>query len=267
MYSKVKTLELCRQIVEQIHEKIRLAKEKGVDLSEERGIGADKDATLAIDSIAEEVTLNVLKEKFKGMILTEEKGLVKLGEDEELIIIDPIDGTKNAARGYPFYAFSIACYTDLEGKDPYAGYINNLGNNDEFFAYKGKTYYNEKPTKTVHRELKEAGITLIRPTASEHMEMIDKIRKNCKFIRISGSAALDVAYIASGAMDGFIDFTRGLKTVDYAAAAYILQCAGGVITTLGGEKLPINKDLTKIVNVLATGSEELHKKLVNLLIK
>lgn len=267
MYSKVKTLELCRQMVEKINEKIRLAKENGVDLSEERGIGADKDMTLAIDSIAEEVALNVLKEKFKGMILTEEKGLVQVGEDEELIIIDPIDGTKNAVRGYPFYAFSIAFYSDLEGKDPYVGYINNLGNNDEFFAYKGYTYYKEELTKTVHRELKEAGITLIRPIASEHMEIIDKIRKYCKFIRISGSAALDIAYIASGAMDGFIDFTRGLKTVDYAAAAYILQCAGGVITTLGGEKLPINKDLTKIVNILATGSEELHKKLIKLFMK
>ena len=267
MYSKVKTLELCRQIVEQIQERIRLAKERGADLSEEWGIGADKDATLQIDMIAEEVALNVLKEGFNGTILTEEKGLEKLGKDEELIIIDPIDGTKNAVRGYPFYAFVISFYTDLEGKDPYAGYINNLGNNDEFFAYQGKTYYNEKSTKTVHRELKEAGITLIRPTASEHMEIIDKIRKNCKFIRISGSAALDVAYIASGSMDCFIDFTRGLKTVDYAAAAYILQCAGGVITTLRGEKLPINKDLTKIVNVLATGSKELHKKLIKLIAK
>ena len=208
MYSKIKTLELSRQIVEQIHEKIRLAEEEGVDLSEERGIGADKDATLAIDSIAEEVALNILKEGFRGTILTEEKGVVKLGENKELIIIDPIDGTKNAARGYPFYAFSIACFADLEGKDLYAGYINNMGNNDEFFAYKGNTYYKEKLTKTVHRELKETGITLIRPTVSKHMEIIDKISKNCKFIRISGSAALDIAYIANGVMDAFIDLLR-----------------------------------------------------------
>ena len=198
------------------------------------------------DLKTEKIIIEELKKaKPNYSILSEEKGLEN-NKDSKTWIIDPIDGTINFLHGIPHFAISIALqdYNEI-----IAGIIYDPIKDEMFYAEKnnGAFFNNQRIRVSKKNNISEC----LFVTGG-------KIEVNYDFsFRKSGSAALDLAYVAAGRYDGY--FQKKLNLWDIAAGVIILKEAGGLINE-------INISSTKDINVIASNSEinaKFKEKLIN----
>lgn len=147
-------------------------------------------------------------------------------------ILDPIDGTTNLIYGYRHSAVSLGCYADGHIG---AAVIYNPFSNETFHAVRGEgAFLNGKPISvTDSRHLKDSLVSIgtspyNKELAPDNFKVFQAVYENTLDIRRSGSAALDLAYVACGRLDGY--FERNLKPWDFAAGALIVEEAGGRVT-------------------------------------
>ena len=168
------------------------------------------------DLKTERIIIDELKKaKPNYSILSEEKGTEK-NKDKKTWIVDPIDGTINFLHGVPHFAISIALRDENE---IVAGLIYDPIKNEMFYAEKnnGAFFNNQRIRVSKKNNLSEC----LFVTGGE-------VELNYDFsFRKSGSAALDLAYVAAGRYDGY--FQKNLKIWDIAAGIIILKEAGGLI--------------------------------------
>ena len=152
-------------------------------------------------------------------------------------IVDPIDGTTNFIHGLPHYAISIAM--ELNGKLEHA-VIYNPATNDLFTASRGSGAFlnNRRIRVSTRTRLNESLLSHAMPIHSlksrpELVRLQTALRFGTSGLRNTGSAALDLAYVAAGFIDGFIG--AGLKNWDMAAGALLVKEAGGLLTDFAGE--------------------------------
>jgi len=189
-----------------------------------------------VDQEAERQLVRVLKEIMpEAGFVTEEGTAVEHGEDY-LWIIDPLDGTTNFIHASTPYAISIALTYKQE---PVVGVIYEITRNEIFYAWKGsKAYLNGTEINVSGTDkLSEALIVCGRPhhymeRYPELLNSVDYFMKNTHGLRLSGSAASDLAYVACGRYDGRFEFN--LKPWDIAAGVLIIQQAGGFISDFKG---------------------------------
>lgn len=145
-------------------------------------------------------------------------------------IIDPIDGTTNVVYGYQHNAVSIAL---LDNHQAILGVCYDPYRNEVFYAQKGKgAFLNERVLHVSTRSLRDALVACgTSPYAKDKADITFTIMHDifihARDIRRSGSAVLDICYVACGRVDAF--YEASLAPWDYAAAALILQEAGGSI--------------------------------------
>ena len=203
------------------------------------------------DTNAEKIIIEELSKARKNYsILSEEDGS-KIGKDKNNIwIIDPIDGTTNYLHGVPHFAISIALKSNNE---IISGVIYDPIKDEMFYAEKNNgAYYNNQRIRVSKKKKLEDCLFATGGNISEK----NKTNTNI-IIRRSGSAALDMAYVAAGRFDGY--FQKNLNIWDIAAGIIIIKEAGGIINEI---------DLSKNNNikVLASNSsinDKLVKNLVN----
>ena len=203
------------------------------------------------DIKAEKIIIEELSKARKNYsILSEEDGS-KIGKDKNNIwIIDPIDGTTNYLHGVPHFAISIALKSNNE---IISGVIYDPIKDEMFYAEKNNgAYYNNQRIRVSKKKKLEDCLFATGGNISEK----NKTNTNI-IIRRSGSAALDMAYVAAGRFDGY--FQKNLNIWDIAAGIIIIKEAGGIINEI---------DLSKNNNikVLASNSsinDKLAKNLVN----
>lgn len=178
-------------------------------------------------------------------VLGEESGASdNLIETSEYVwIIDPLDGTTNFLHGFPQYCVSIALQHN--GTMTQA-VIFDPTRNELFAATKGAgAFLNDKRIRVSKRDkLADALIGTGFPFRSQadienYIPMFKAISGKCQGLRRPGSAALDLAYVAAGRLDGF--FEKGLKPWDIAAGALIVTEAGGITGTFDGESGYLHK--------------------------
>lgn len=175
---------------------------------------------------------NVLGEEGFGDSLTDTKGVIW--------IIDPIDGTMNFVHQQRNFAISIGIYEDGIGQ---AGYIYDVIRDELFFAKKGEgAYFNGKKLPQLKPvSLQDALLGINGTWLIEHKRfdqpMITSIVKKARGTRSIGSAAIEIAYVAAGWLDGYISMR--LSPWDYAAGKMIIEELGGKVTNLQGEPLTI----------------------------
>ena len=165
--------------------------------------------------IIEELT----KSKKKYSIISEEAGRIKNLDKENFWIIDPIDGTTNFIHGVPHFAISIA----LKSKNEItSGLIFDPIKNEMFYAEKnnGAFFNNQRIRVSKKKKIEEC---LFATGGKKENKSILNIRK-------SGSAALDMAYVASGRFDGY--FQNELNIWDIAAGIVLINEAGGKINDI-----------------------------------
>jgi len=198
-----------------------------------------------IDQAAEAAIVETLLKAYPGhAILGEESGPSgNLNDESEFVwIIDPIDGTTNFLHGYPNYCISIAL--QQRGTIQQA-VIYDPVRNDLFTASKGAgAYLNDKRIRVrnpdrLGRALLGSGHGAEPRDLVEYLRMYEAIAPRCHGLRSGGSAALELANVAAGRLDGF--FEKGLKTWDIAAGSLLVTEAGGIVGEFNGESDYLHK--------------------------
>ncbi len=191
-----------------------------------------------VDRAAEQTIIDILKEAYpEHGFLGEESGESNQGADN-IWIIDPLDGTTNFLHSFPQYCVSIA----LQQKGVLTqAVIYDPIRNDLFTATKGRgAFLNDKRIRVTNRaKLQESLISTGFPFRDfthldTYLAMLKDMIKNTTGIRRPGSAALDLAYVAAGWVDGF--FEINLSTWDIAAGGLIVQEAGGIVGDFEGNE-------------------------------
>jgi len=198
---------------------------------------AANDYVSEVDHEAEQAIIRTLHEAYPDhSILAEESGAS--GKSDYQWIIDPLDGTTNFLHGFPQYAVSIA----LAHKGIVTqAVIYDPSRNDLFTATRGRgAYVNETRLRVSKRaELKASLIGTGFPFRQfEHVDaylaMFRDMIKKTAGVRRPGAAALDLAYVAAGHLDGFWEL--GLSPWDIAAGGLLITEAGGLIGDLEGNE-------------------------------
>jgi myo-inositol-1(or 4)-monophosphatase len=182
------------------------------------------------------------------------------GADHEWIV-DPIDGTNNFIHGYPNYAVSIALAVRGQVE---VGVVLDVTRDELFSAVRGQGAWLGSRRLAVSRretlaESMVANTVPVRPGLAfeRHMAMIATLIGEVSALRRSGSAAIDLAWVAAGRCDAMFD--RGLNAWDVAAGALLIQEAGGVVSTFTG-----GADFVEARECLA-GNPALHAALARIL--
>lgn len=194
------------------------------------------DFVTAADRRAEKIILEELRRQRPAFaVLAEESGAD--GEAGARWIVDPLDGTSNFLHGLPHFAISIAL--EMNG-ELVAGCILDPVKQELFTAERGQgAWMNGRRMRvSARRELDHAmigcGIPVLAWEGRERgfAAQLDRVSAKVAGIRRYGAAALDLAYIAAGRLDGFWEF--GLKPWDVAAGIVLVREAGGKLGTLEG---------------------------------
>src|SRR5690242_10218683 len=197
---------------------------------------AANDFVSEVDREAEQEVIRVLHAAYPDhSILAEESGAT--GESEYQWIIDPLDGTTNFLHGYPQYSVSIALRH--RGVIEQA-VIYDPTRNDLFTATRGRgAFLNDQRMRVSRRAgLKSSLLGTGFPFRQldyldAYLAILRDMMKGSAGVRREGSAALDLAYVAAGRLDGFWEF--GLSPWDMAAGALMITEAGGMVGDLAGE--------------------------------
>ena len=198
------------------------------------------DFVTSADLKVEESLLETLRYYYpKVNFLTEESGYIQ-GEGET-IVIDPIDGTTNFIHGIPHVAIVIAKIVNNEITD---GVVYNPILNEFYWASLGKgSWCNNKRLRVSKRHnltncLIGTGIPFGNRVYENFYKELDNMSKNSTGIRRLGAAALDLAYVSSGKIDGF--WERDLNLWDVCSSVLLVKEAGGKITEPDGKKWTTN---------------------------
>jgi myo-inositol-1(or 4)-monophosphatase len=198
------------------------------------------DFVTEIDHAAEQEIIGILKQAYPDhAFLCEESGASANlhDENEHVWIIDPLDGTTNFIHGFPQYCVSIAL--QHRGQITQA-LVYDPTRNDLFTATTGAgAYITDTRIRVTKRDkLVDALIGtgyVFRGVdgLDEYIEMFRAMTTRCAGLRRPGAAALDLAYVAAGRLDGF--FEKGLKPWDMAAGSLLVTEAGGIMGTFKGD--------------------------------
>ncbi|MBE0425412.1 MAG: hypothetical protein IBX72_02035 [Nitrospirae bacterium] len=256
-------IEILRSIGQSLLKKIPSIKmTKKIPL----GIGASGDKTYQIDRIAEDTIVSHLEKSGEAFtVVSEEIGVKDIRGGGKKVLIDPIDGSRNAIAGIPFYCTSIAVIDgDTIGNIELA-YIVNLINGDEFWAEKGNGAFLKG--KKINTQGDEEFYLVAYEAQTPHKDIlrISPLLAKSRKTRCLGATALDLAYLAHGAISVFVTPSPS-RSFDFAAGCLIVREAGGVITDIKGKGIDATEvSLKKSTSLLASGNKNLHKKALRLL--
>ena len=179
-----------------------------------------RDFVTKTDKHVEKILIEELsKTKSNYSFLSEEVGKIEKKDKDNIWIIDPIDGTTNFLHGIPHFAICIA----LESKkEIVSGLIYDPIKDEMFYAEKNKgAYLNNQRLRVSNKNLIDECLF-----SSNH----EGVKFSNLNMRYSGCAALDLAYVASGRLDGF--FHNKINIWDVAAGALLVEEAGGIVNDL-----------------------------------
>lgn len=232
----------------------------GFMIKEDIEVKSVSDYVTRVDKEAEEIVIDIIKKAFPEHCFLAEESAQKAKTGDYCWLIDPLDGTTNYIHGFPVFCVSIAL--QYQGKIV-LGVIFDPVKNELFTAEKGKgAFLNNLKLQVCHLDSLEHSL-LATGFPFRSKELLDEyltLFKNLFFkvsgIRRAGSAALDLAYVACGRVDGF--FELGLNPWDVAAGSIIISEAGGIVSDFRG-----TEDYLLSGNILAGSSETIHRELLN----
>jgi myo-inositol-1(or 4)-monophosphatase len=213
-----------------------------------------------IDKAAEKAALKVILKRFPDhSILAEESPEVEGSEGRW--IIDPIDGTTNFAHGFPIVSVSIAF--ERNGRLEMGGVLDPT-RNELFFAARGRgAFLNGKRIRVSKAgklldSLVVTGFPYDRKKNPDfYLSLLRAFLTKVQCIRRTGSAAIDLCYVACGRFDGYYEMK--LKPWDKAAGMLIVQEAGGRLTDFSGKPLTLSSSQNLATNGL------IHKEMLTVL--
>lgn len=252
---------LAQQMVKRVDRKIRHELKKNfVKMGKTIDLGADGTPTKMIDKIAEETAIKTLKKTNMNVnFLSEEVGFID-NNAEYTFVLDPVDGTRNAYRGVPFYSVSLAVgrhsLSDIE-----YGIVRNVATGDMYIAEVGMGAFCNKqhifvPDVSAHEPV--FSVNLGKRCDEKTIDMV----KNT-VLRSLGAASLEMCLVGTGAIDAYIVGREFMRVTDIAASTLFLREAGGFVTDVNGDSLDMTLSLDERTSVIAAGNMSLINRLVS----
>lgn len=225
---------------------------------------SDTDLVTQVDQEIEKRLTDQILRKYPEHTVMGEEGMSETSLSAEYRwYIDPIDGTTNFIHQQINYCISIALYKRNEGL---IGIVYDPTRREMFWAGRGLgAYLNHSRLANIEeKRLQEAligtNLVWVRRTRKWGLEQqIYEIAKRCRGIRSLGAAALELAYVAAGRLDGFISLH--LSPWDFAAGQVLIREVGGQITDFNGMELPLK---TEKYGLLAA-RENAHREILHIL--
>jgi len=221
------------------------------------------DFVTAADKRSEQIIYEELQKGHPDYsFLMEESGQVKGKDPDNVWIVDPLDGTHNFMHGLPHWCISIA----LERKNEIiAGLVYDPVKDEMFQAEKGTgaSVRNKRLRVSGRNQLEACTIGFGNPTLdpakkSQLVKELDKVSEVSPMIRRYAAAALDLAYVAAGRLDGY--WERGLKPWDAAAGVLLVKESGGFVSSIQNNDNPVYSG-----NIVA-GNPSVHEDLKKILL-
>jgi myo-inositol-1(or 4)-monophosphatase len=220
-------LDTCRRCVADI----RVVLER-LPTREERepvlGLGGGGDDTTAIDHAAEEAVVARLVERGEDFVLvSEELGTRAFGAGGPWrVVVDPVDGSVNAKRGIPFFAFSLAVAEGPAMGDVVFGYVYDFGSGEEWTAERGRGAFLGGSPLGATRPKEEIEILSFEGTTSATIAArVGDVLGTAKRLRVMGSLALSLCHLAAGRVDAVCSLKEA-RSVDIAAAQLLVREQG-----------------------------------------
>jgi len=194
------------------------------------------DLVTAIDRASEKAILAIIGRAFPGHGVLAEESDPRTGDAEHLWIVDPLDGTTNYSRGFPYFCVSVALARagEVVVVAVYQPLLDEM-----FTAIRGRgAFLNGQPLRVSGQaRLDQAFLATgfpydIRRSRRTNIDHFTNFATRCLAVRRAGAAALDLAYVAAGRFDGFWELK--LRPWDIAAASLLIEEAGGRITGMAG---------------------------------
>lgn len=252
---------LANDVVQKICRKVnRASSTEFQKLGKTIGLGASGTTTKYIDKLAEDVAIAILEQSsIQVNLLSEEAGFIDYG-GTYTFVLDPVDGTRNAYRGIPFYAVSIGIGRSKLSDIEY-GVVKNIPTSDLFQAEKGHgAFYNGRQIHVCempsHDMMSSLALGKNRDDITLHLSGHHNVRA-------LGSASLEMCMVATGALDYYVVGHDHLRIIDIAASTLIVREAGGVVTDIFGENLDMQFDLHERTSLVAACSQELLQKIIS----
>jgi len=213
------------------------------------GENVSGDVTKYVDRVAENIILNDLR-PLGVNVVSEEVGEIDNGSDYT-VVVDPLDGSYNFSMGIPIFAFSFAVY---RGKKPVYGAI---------YEFITGNFYEAIPGKGAYLNGGRIGVNTPKP-GREAISLYTRGRctgviRKVKRIRVLGAIAVEMAYVARGALDGVFDVRNYVRPTDIAAGVLLVKEAGGIVTDERGRELKLPLSATVQMNLIAVANERLLK--------
>lgn len=262
-----KLLSVLREAARRAGEAALLVREQGLG-GEVVGIGKGGDATLRGDLAAEKAAVEYILEELKDVtIVSEEMGVKTAGRSELTVVVDPIDGSRNYKRGSPIFTVSIAAAAGSSLDSVVAGVIYAPALGLEVYAVRGEgAYANGRRIFVKAAERGELVLVGASPKASflPYAFMLE-LSKRGFVVRSLGAASYELASVALGAADGYVDAWGTMRVVDIAAAYLIVREAGGWVRVRGSLCEQPCLSLQERLNIVAAASSRLGEELLGTL--
>jgi myo-inositol-1(or 4)-monophosphatase len=203
----------------------------------------DNNYVTSVDKEAERAIIYKIKQSYPEHSFVGEEGGVVEGDNDFKWIIDPLDGTTNFIKGIPHFAVSIALMH--KGRldqsvifDPIRGelFTASRGAGAQLNGFRLRASKAKELSQTI---LATSFPFRNKTTLPKYLEGFNKIFMQAGDIRRSGSAALDLAYVAAGRYDGY--WESGLKPWDIAAGELLVRESGGLVTDFAGGNDPMQR--------------------------
>lgn len=195
-----------------------------------------QDVYCEVDIKAEQAIIQAIHKAYPEHGFIAEESGSHHSDAETVWIIDPLDGTTNFLRGFPFYAVSIAIQVKNRIEH---GVVYDPIRHECFYASRGAgARLNDRRIRVSKQTqlslaVLSCGLSCRSHPLAEHtITPLTSLIGQCAGFRRTGAAALDLAYVASGRVDGFWEFS--LQPWDIAAGSLLVQEAGGLITDIEG---------------------------------
>ena len=214
------------------------------------------------DEAAQVAIYDFIRGRYPHHAFFGEEGLSVSGNDSPYRwVIDPLDGTTNYVHGFPYYCVSIGleCHGEM-----IVGAIFDPVHDEMFLAVRGEgASLNRRPLKCSSvNDLEQALVIASLPVAtSGHDEAVRRFLKVlpvAQSVQRTGSAALNLANVAAGRVEGF--WSTSLKPWDMAAGILLVEEAGGRISKIEGSSFRLDEP-----DLLATNGSDIHQQLVSIL--
>ena len=218
--------------------------------------GADGTPSKHIDVFVEDAIIDAVAHTGIN-VLSEERGWIDHGSAYTLVM-DPVDGTANAAAGVPLSCFSVAIAEDEKFTHAMTSWLHT---NDRWTASAEASDYRVSKTTTAS----QAAVSMLRPH-SHNAEAWNRVAAQAQRVRILGCSTLDGVLVATGASDAFVDPGSDThRLMDIAATAVLVPASGGVVRDLHDRPIEFDTDLTRRWSGIVAATDELAQELIDLI--